>query len=335
MVCHGDYTVLDINSKFHLWGKWRDRPGFGDRKKKAPKWGLAVALLILNQLISAVPGRANIPVIEIGFSRLEKIAKPTAVDTFGSLIRETSRKKNNLLAADNVGVDFRFFHGGSQCVIGGRQADARIDDRGPIWLPHDFTIGDEPIDAVKRLLSVGITCGEYVRVIDSLYSWFPTSISIFNNDFKILIEDGSIIDLGIPRSHPCTLGSNKIFSCDFSIFGSSDGLLHGGLNQFSIGVDKLLSLFAGRFHFDQLTTERAPSEKGENYRQKHENKSGYINRTVFLVVAALLFGLSVLCVAKGLDFGGYLGGCIIMLGLPFMALSVCSFFYGFLNFSFP
>jgi hypothetical protein len=85
----------------------------------------------------------------------------------------------------------------------------------------------------------------------------------------------------------------------------------------------------------QLIAESTPTQSSENDRQKYKSQSSYIYRSIFFVIAIFSVSLSLLSIAKGLDLGSYLGGCIILCGLPLMAIGVCSFLYGFLNLSFP
>jgi hypothetical protein len=105
--------------------------------------------------------------------------------------------------------------------------------------------------------------------------------------------------------------------------------------NFPLASISCLVLLPGSFHFLQLAAERPPSEERENYRQKNKNESDKIYHPIFLFISTFLGSLSFLRIAKGLDFGGYLGGYIILLGLPLLAVSVRSFSYGFLNFTFP
>ena len=60
-----------------------------------------------------------------------------------------------------------------------------------------------------------------------------------------------------------------------------------------------------------------------------------MERYIYLFVSIFMTGLCLLCITKGLNRGSYFGGCIIILGLPILAVGVCSFFYGFLNLTFP
>jgi hypothetical protein len=85
----------------------------------------------------------------------------------------------------------------------------------------------------------------------------------------------------------------------------------------------------------QLVTESTPTQAGEYDGQKDQKDRSDRKSYVYLFVSILMGGLSILCITKGLYRGGYLGGGIILIGLPLLAVGVCSFFYGFFGLSFP
>jgi hypothetical protein len=89
------------------------------------------------------------------------------------------------------------------------------------------------------------------------------------------------------------------------------------------------------FHNLQLTAENPPTSPSECGGTKNEKDCYYGQRYIYVFVSIFMFGLSILCIANGLNRGSYLGGGIVLLGLPLVAVGIYCFFNGFLNLPFP
>jgi hypothetical protein len=88
-------------------------------------------------------------------------------------------------------------------------------------------------------------------------------------------------------------------------------------------------------HLVQLTAEYPPTRASENDGQEHKKQSCSVQRYIYLLVAVFMCGLCALCIAKGLNRGGYSGSGIALLDLPLLTVAVYCFFNGFLNVTFP
>ena len=256
------------------------------------------------------------------------------VDCF---VTKATAEKNEPCSTNDSLINERFIYGSRKAVIGSRQTYARVNDDSLFWPPHHFAFSDEIIHPLVRSASVIFVLGsrENIRILNSLNSRLPTSIPIFKNDREVFVEAGNAADFSIPWPNPCALRSYVGIMGSFSILDGGCGLLVSGLRKLTVGLNELSTLLSGAFHFSQLTAESQPRQASKDDSQKNENQSSYADHAIYVLITIFATCLRFLSIAKGIDRGGYVGGCIIGLGLSLLAVGVCSFLCGFLNLSFP
>ena len=259
------------------------------------------------------------------------------MNDFSRFVRETSAEKNSFCSADNIIINVRFLHRYCQGIICRRKTDARINNLSLIGLPHDFAFSNKSADPLTGDASVIFCLGscEYIRVMNGLYGWFSAGIPIFEHDRKVLILGWCAAAFDIAGADPCSLRSHEIVPGNLSILSGSGGLFSRRINQLGVGLYNLVSLVGSRSHLIQLAAEYPPTGARENDSQENEENRNHGQPYIYLFISIIMGCLSILCIAKGLNFGSYLGAALTLLGLPLVAVGVYCFISGFLNLPFP
>jgi hypothetical protein len=299
-----------------------------------------LAIFILAALlISTIPVSANIQVGGLALLRFVEIAKITVPDNTDASIQKTSINNDGCVSVDHALINKRFWLRKIEVLAYAPEATTKG------WKHYTPAVSSLRFSASPKIsidlcqsYAGGLIFGyaaENISRVDEINCRFPASVKILHTDIERLADCKLAVDLSISGPNPCALRSHVSVVSGFSVLGGGSGLFARRVRQLSVGLNDLFSLFSGRFHFFQLVAESYPSEVSENHGQKNEKQGSYADRSIFLFISIFDFCLSYLSAANGVNRGGYLGGCIIILGLSLQAIAVCSFFCGFCQVPLP